>query len=232
MIAPPATLEEFDRWGWTLAQTHAIEQILKDEGLEPLNYWARATLLQSAHRHFILTPELLPNLDAWVIKKRKAWTEVEQLSEKLATSLAALKKVDDTPPFFEATDRQLGRLRDFAVDALFQLNAEPISGVAATLKLLATNGASDPPERAFYRDVMMVWTELGGKLGVSTNANTNEVYGPFIRFFRAVVEPMMGDKCPPPATIKKYVQAEKERRQNSEKPKRRNSIRKGRIRSN
>jgi hypothetical protein len=69
----------------------------------------------------------------------------------------------------------------------------------------------DANVRAYYRSIFKLWTETyGGKLGWSTNA---QVGGPCVRYFNAVVRPVMGDNSPKLSYIKDIIDDEKRRRE-------------------
>jgi hypothetical protein len=123
----------------------------------------------------------------------KRWKRVEKLSAELADAIASATAVLALAPReVERLSPALAKLRDVAS------------------MLSADRGPLAPPKRSFYEAVLKVWTDRGGKLGWSTNA---QVGGPCVRYFNAVVRPVMGDDSPKLSYIKDIIDDEKRRRE-------------------
>jgi hypothetical protein len=74
-------------------------------------------------------------------------------------------------------------------------------------------GNRDVAREWLYERVLGIWTDcLGGKLVTST-ARRRVPYGPLVRFFDAIVRPLLGDKAPGPHAIRGIVKQEKRQRQ-------------------
>jgi hypothetical protein len=76
----------------------------------------------------------------------------------------------------------------------------------------SVEGRRDEANKWLYWRVLGIWTEcLGGKLVIST-ARGRAPYGPLVRFFDAIVRPLLGDKAPGPHAIRRIVKQERRRR--------------------
>jgi hypothetical protein len=71
---------------------------------------------------------------------------------------------------------------------------------------------SDEHRELLHQRVRMIWTgPLGGELGVSTDRSGEKRTGPFVRFFTAVTEPILGSGALSPDGIDKMIRREHER---------------------
>jgi hypothetical protein len=71
----------------------------------------------------------------------------------------------------------------------------------------------NPAHDWLYWRVLAIWTDcLDRKLAVSTPPKGGAPYGPLVRFFTAVVTPVLGDKAPGPHAIRSIVHQERRRR--------------------
>ena len=71
---------------------------------------------------------------------------------------------------------------------------------------------SDEHRELLHQRVRMLWTgSLGGELGTSTDSSGEQRTGPFVRFFTAATEPILGPEALSPAGIDKMVRREHER---------------------
>ena len=157
-----------------------------------LTDFERRRLLNAANLYLIGTRD--PHfIKSHFAEKSKQWKRVEKLSAELADAIASgTALLAHTPLEIERVPPALMKLRK----------------IAAVLS--ADHGAFDPPKRSFYEDVLKVWTDRGGKLGWSTNA---QVGGPCVRYFNAVVRPVMGGDSPKLSYIKTIIDDEKRRRE-------------------
>jgi hypothetical protein len=157
-----------------------------------LTDFERRRLLNAASKYLIGTREQ-HHAKTHLAEISKRWKRVEKLSEELSDAITS------------AT----------AVLALAPREVERLSPALAKLREVASMLSADrdgfgPPKRSFYEDVLKVWTDRGGKLGWSTNA---QVGGPCVRYFNAVVRPVMGDDSPKLSYIKDIIDDEKRRRE-------------------
>ncbi|SIO49424.1 hypothetical protein SAMN05443247_06445 [Bradyrhizobium erythrophlei] len=181
------------RFDYSYEQWTAIENEVAKVRPGSLTDFERRRLLNAANLYLIGSRE--PNFIKWhFAETSKRWKRVEKLSAELADAIASgtallahtTREIERVPP-------ALTKLREFAavmsVDRVFRTRT---------------------PKQSFYVDVLKVWTDRGGKLGWSTNA---QVGGPCVRYFKAVVRPVMGDDSPKLSYIKDIIDDEKRRRQ-------------------
>jgi hypothetical protein len=77
----------------------------------------------------------------------------------------------------------------------------------------SVGGRRDEAKKWLYERVLGIWTDyLRGKLATST-ARGRAPYGPLVRFFDAIVRPLLGDKAPGPYAIRRIVKQERCRRE-------------------
>jgi hypothetical protein len=57
--------------------------------------------------------------------------------------------------------------------------------------------------------VLLIWTSLGGELGVSRHPRHGNIQGPLARFFRAVTVPVMGPSAPSPESLPEIVRRQR-----------------------
>jgi hypothetical protein len=98
-------------------------------------------------------------------------------------------------------------------------DAEKLRGQARSrlvgLDMLAHGhtGRRDAAKEWLYWRVLGIWTDcLDGKLMTST-ARRRAPYGPLVRFFDAIVRPLLGDQAPGPDAIRSIVKREKRQRE-------------------
>jgi len=71
---------------------------------------------------------------------------------------------------------------------------------------------SDEHRELLHQRVRMIWTApLGGEKGVSTDRSGEKRTGPFVRFFTAVTEPILGSGALSPDGIDKMIRREHKR---------------------
>ena len=77
----------------------------------------------------------------------------------------------------------------------------------------SVGGRRDEARRWLYWRVLGIWTDcLGGKLATST-ASGRAPYGPLVRFFDAIVRPLLGNEAPGPDAIRGIVKRERQQRE-------------------
>jgi hypothetical protein len=178
---------DYSHEDWT-----AIENAVAKVRPGSLTDFERRRLLNAANKYLIGTRER-QHTKAHLAEISKRWKLVEKLSEELSdaiTSATAILAL--TPREIEKLSPALAELRE----------------VASVLS--ADRGAFGPPKRSFYEDVLKAWVGFGGKLGRSTNA---QVGGPCVRYFNAVVRPVMRDDSPKPSYVRDIIDDEKRRRE-------------------
>jgi hypothetical protein len=181
------------RFDYSCEEWTAIENEVGKVRPGSLTDFERRRLLSAANLYLIGTrePHFVKSHFAEISKR---WKRVEKLSEELSDAITSATAVLALAP------REVERL----FPALAKLRE-----VASMLS--ADRGHPlDPPKRSFYEAVLKVWTDRGGKLGWSTNA---QVGGPCVRYFNAVVRPVMGDDSPKLSYIKDIIDDEKRRRE-------------------
>ncbi len=119
------------------------------------------------------------------------------------TSLANTIADDLFPLGWSVKDRseELELLKYSIMDALlvklqFDLELKTRSWYWTTPILRSFTGRLDPPV-VYYQAILRVWTELGGRLSLSRSAGfSSRVSCPLVRYFFAVVRPVMGSRTP------------------------------------
>jgi hypothetical protein len=180
------------RFDYSYEEWTAIENEVAKVRPGSLADFERRHLLNAANLYLIRTRE--PHfIKSHFAEKSKRWKRVEKLSAELADAIASATAIlAQAPREVEKLPPALAKVRE----------------VASALSV--DHGAFDPPKRSYYEDVLKVWTDRGGKLGWSTNA---QVGGPCVRYFNAVVRPVMGDDSPARSYIKDIIDDEKRRRE-------------------
>jgi hypothetical protein len=116
---------------------------------------------------------------------------------------------------FEAAHRQTsGALLLIALPDLEKLRKRVRAWIEG-FDMLARSGAGqrDVAKEWLYWRVLGIWTDcFSGKLVTST-APGRAPYGPLVRFFDAIVRPLLGDKAPGPYAIRSIVKQERRRRE-------------------
>jgi hypothetical protein len=155
------------RFDYSYEQWTVIENEVAKVRLGSLTEFERRQLRQAANLYLISARE--PHfIKSRFAEKSKRWKRVEKLSAELADAIASgTALLADTPREIERVPRALTKLREFAA-------------------VLSADRVFSAPKQSFYEAVLKVWTDRGGKLGSSTNA---QVGGPCVRYFNAVVRP-------------------------------------------
>jgi hypothetical protein len=174
------------RFDYSYEQWTAIENEVAKVCPGSLTDFERRRLVSAANLYLIGTRE--PHfIKSHFAEKSKRWKRVEKLSAELADAITSATAILALAP------REIQRVPP----ALMKLRK-----IAAVLS--ADHGAFDPLKRSFYEAVLKVWTDRGGKLGWSTNA---QVGGPCVRYLNAVVRPVMGDDSPSPNYVKDIIKS-------------------------
>jgi len=104
---------------------------------------------------------------------------------------------------FTAKDRQARVSNNYRED-FFVLDGfrDRAAANAEAFERYPTEGAHfDNPKFMFQFKVLLIWTELGGELGISRHGKYGTIQGPLARFFRAVTVPVMGALAPSPESL-------------------------------
>jgi hypothetical protein len=187
------------RFDYSYEQWIVIENEVAKVRPGSLTDFERRRLLNAATLYLIRSrdPHFIKSHFAEISKR---WKRVEKLSAELADAIASgTALLAHTPREIERVPPALTKLREFAA------------------VLSADRGPLDPPKRSYYEAVFKVWTDRGGKLGRSTNA---QVGGPCVRYFKAVVRPVMGVDSPKLSYIRDIIDDEKCRREDPLLPRR------------
>jgi hypothetical protein len=52
------------------------------------------------------------------------------------------------------------------------------------------------PSVVFYQSILWHWTDLGGSLTFTKDPSSGKISGPLVKYFFAVVRPVMGERAP------------------------------------
>jgi hypothetical protein len=61
------------------------------------------------------------------------------------------------------------------------------------------------PQVVFFQRILLLWTDFGGKLKLSRDPDTRQNRGPLVRYFLAVIRPVMKDKTPSLQSLRDIV---------------------------
>jgi hypothetical protein len=144
---------------------------------------ARNELVEAARIHMSeLVDDALGRrtLEKWIAKE---WAGIEKLSDDLHGSLRRVAR-------FEGVRHPTIELyKDEQVDVA-SLNAMAVARLAGPK---IDDGLPKATRRGwFYFHVLHVWTELGGRLGLSRHPTTGKIKGPLARYFAAATQPVCG----------------------------------------
>jgi hypothetical protein len=194
--------EKFD---YSFEEWTAIENIVSKE-CRPgsLSDFERRRLRNAANSYRVNSGGMTAFLRLRRKKQDQAWATVDKLSAQLFEALHALNELHASPP------RPVAKI----IPALEQLRGYAASRVVVDM-------TSETAKQCFYRMVFEIWTEFGGTLGWSTNA---AVGGPCVRYFNAVVRPVMGADSPKLSYIPELIDNEKCRREEPAFPMKKPSI--------
>jgi hypothetical protein len=141
--------------------------------------------------------------------RRRRLRPPASLLERMRRCMAAWKKIDELEDSifgvidacFGADEGPQGAIEDF--DEEFEyLNLLRLSVAACGVHLGEDHPAilpytpAAPARIAYYRDVLSLWERFGGHLSFTNDPVTHEVTGTLVRYFFAVVGPVMGDDQP------------------------------------
>jgi hypothetical protein len=142
--------------------------------------------------------------DFWRMRRRRL-RRPEQLEQEHLRQL--IKQVQDLDVAFPALGQKLKVLLGPALRFMMAWNE--------LLQIWASKyfqRRSDEHRELLYQRVRMMWTGLlGGTLGTSTDSFGEKRIGPFVRFFTAVTQPILGSEALSPEGINKMVRREHDR---------------------
>jgi hypothetical protein len=167
-------------------------------------------------------------------KRAQAWQKVSRLARDLVRSITIAQTASLEPPdrffleryyargeFFlesyhgreEGDGAQPGRsLSDLLAQCERHAAENARSSTRAPSSDIHDERERDLPRMRYYRDLLELWTAIGGRLAVSRDPNTQLLGGPTIRFILAVTGPVMGAAAPKREAIKAIITREKKRR--------------------
>jgi hypothetical protein len=128
------------------------------------------------------------------------------------------KKEDATWAAVEKLSKQLFDAAQ-TLDAMYAKAPGPVAKIIPALEQLRSYAntrfvidmASETVEQCFYQMVLEIWTDLfGGKLGWSTTNNVQ--HGACVKYFNAVIVPVMGDDSPKKSYVKDLIAQARDRR--------------------
>ena len=157
------------------------------------------------------------------------WEKVRKLALKLSQeirSAQAMPKRDPPDPFFdnhylEEYGQLFGDGRGMTLQDLLEKYAEHAAQTAILLRSKVTRisaryGRREPAwhRLRYYRQVLAVWTNAGGRLAYSRSSSGsrklgNVVGGPTVKYLRAVTGPVMGATAPKPEGLATIINREK-----------------------
>jgi hypothetical protein len=187
-----STVTAWRRFDYSHKEWTAIENEVAKVRSGSLTDFERRRLRQAANSYLIRTRER-QHTKAHRREITKRWTRVEKLSGELSDAIAS------GTALLGQTSREIEKLPP----ALTKLRE-----IAAVLS--ANYPAFSAPKQSFYEAVLKAWVGFGGKLARSTNA---QVGGPCVRYFNAVVRPVMRDDSPKLSYIRDIIDDEKRRRE-------------------
>ena len=185
-----------DRFDYSHAEWIAIENAVATVRPGSLTDFEARRLLNAANKYLITAREQR-HTKARLAEISKRWKLVEKLGEELSSAITSATAALALVP------REVAKLSP----ALAELR-EVASALSEGHGALGRDAFG--PKRSFYGDVLKVWTDRGGKLGWSTNA---QVGGPCVRYFNAVVRPVMGADSPKQSYVRDIIDDEKRRRE-------------------
>jgi hypothetical protein len=145
---------------------------------------------------------------------RRAWRKAASLNEKVRKVISGMAERDlellaragFKEKHRQAWVRDLYR-EDFVLLDSFRKRAE---AQAEAYKRYPTEGAHfDNAKFMFQFKILLIWTELGGELGISRHPKHGTVQGPLARFFRAVTVPVMGTSAPSLETLPDIIERQR-----------------------
>ena len=117
---------------------------------------------------------------------RRRWERIDQLTQELAAEMRILRR---TTPWAYYDPLWPNR----ALKGLWEIAAKCEAYLAYhRVKAEAFSRGYDP-HQYLYQSVPDLWSSLGQWVGYSTDVDTGRRGGPLVRFFRACVEPLLGE---------------------------------------
>jgi hypothetical protein len=165
-------------------------------------------------------------------KRAQAWQKVSRLARDLRRSITIAQTASVGPPdrFFleryyrreelweayyrreEGDEAQPGRSLS---DLLAQCERDAVENAHSNTRALSSDihheREQDLPRMRYYRNLLELWTAIGGRLAVSRDPKTQLLGGPTIRFILAVTGPVMGAAAPKREAIKAIIAREKKK---------------------
>jgi hypothetical protein len=134
--------------------------------------------------------------DWWQSLWKKAASKTEDARQVICTIAERHLEVLNRPGYPKKRDRLfVNRLYDEDLRTLVRIR-ERAKEEAESDKWSSEAAHYDNPKFMYEFKVLLIWTELGGKLAISRHWKTQKIQGPLARFFRAATIPVMRDSAP------------------------------------
>jgi hypothetical protein len=182
-----------DEWSKIAAATQSIRTgALPDEIRAELIGWARVYLARMAHSAPI-------EHRRWVNIARQACRLEQALSDAVELNIQFLRKCGSEEKDLTSWDmrRELETLSEIAL--LANAMADTTQREPSDLRHF------NSPRLMYEWEILEIWVQLGGRLGISRHPRTGKVQGPLARFFRAVTVPVMGASAPALETLRDAI---------------------------
>jgi hypothetical protein len=173
------------RFDYSYEQWTAIENEVAKVRPGSLTDFERRRLQQAANLYLISTRER-QRTKSHFDEVSKRWKRVEKLSAELADAITSATAVLALAP------REVERI------------SPALAKVREVASVLSADRVLSAPKQSFYEAVLKAWVGFGGKLGWSTRA-TYQIGGPCVRYFNAVVRPVMQDDSPSSTYVKDII---------------------------
>lgn len=202
MRAPDITRARGSDFDYTEAERAAIVEAVQVLRPGPMSDYEYRRLRGAAIEYQVTV--------SWPDRKERAramstkWQTVADLSNKLRRALSDAGEYHhaDTREGYRRCDRMLAKTEDDA-----RVFATPIRWSERQVR------------ENYYAKVLSIWTDLGGKLGISRHTESQAVRGPLVRYFQAVTGPAMGADAPRPNGIASIVARHKPASTTGSRPK-------------
>jgi len=143
------------------------------------------------------------------VEKRSAWAKIEKQCAELSAMITSIKDWEIPFPDWDGPDdlRRAEADRQSHINFLMRLAEKARATKAYYVEHASTrNRRIDPDREDLYRAVIAVWADLlGERLTISPT-------GPWPRFFRAALLPVLQKDMPASGSLKGIVEREKDRR--------------------
>jgi hypothetical protein len=166
--------------------------------------------------------QLAANIESVItLEDRKRWTRILKLFDKLADELDEAKdywffqKPPVTEPVPDIRNMKANNAASYAhsLQAMRENCRRHLESISTAIT--ARHGARDQARENFYQAVFDAWELSGGELTLPTRGKlpTRETDSPLLRFFFAVVRPVLGRETPKASSFEAIVRRVRHRNQ-------------------